>query len=54
MIKWIKKFFRKSPKSILYFDLVWEVKPKRKKEKKKKPKKRKKKTSYDKLWKALV
>ena len=54
MIKWIKKFFKKSTESILYLDPAWEVKPKKKKAKKKKAKKKKKKNSYDEPWNGIV
>ena len=45
MIKWIKKFFKKSTESILVLDPAWEVKPKKKKKAKKK-----KKSLYDEPW----
>ena len=53
MIKWIKKFFKKSTESILVLDPAWEVKPKKKKKAKKK-KKKKKKSPYDEPWNGIV
>jgi hypothetical protein len=52
MIKWIKKFFKKSTESILVLDPAWEVKPKKKKKAKKK--KKKKKSPYDEPWNGIV
>ena len=42
MIKWIKKFFKKSTESILVLNPAWEVKPK------------KKKSPYDEPWNGIV